>query len=1060
MKTKNIILNIDKIRSMSLFVIFLLYNIAINAQTSKLSGIVSDAVGILPGVSVSVKGTTNGTITDADGMYSLIVDAHATLVFSFVGMKTQEVPVNGRNQINITLQDDTELLDEVVVVGYGSQKKKLVTGATSHVGGDDIAKLNSTTVLSALQSQTPGVNITSDTGEPGQGFKVNIRGMGTIGDATPLYVIDGVAGGNINTLNPADIESIDVLKDAASCAIYGARAANGVILVTTKQGESGKIRISYDGYIGWQNMQRFPDVLNAKEYVDMVELITFNTGDRVLNWKEILGDRYESIMSGDDKGTNWLDAIRQKNAPINNHAINIAGGSERSRFSIGVSYSSQNGILGKPVESHYEHTTARLNSEHVLLKLGNRDIVKLGENLFYSYDVKSGIGQGSQDYNDISFMLRATPLMPIYGSDGNYYDWDDFEKSSLAKLSSGFVNPIAEMVYLRGNNINKVHNFNVSPYLSVTPIEGLTLKSQFGYKVSANSYRQYYPKYELNRNNSRFKDNSYVSQSMSTGWGYTWENTINYQFNINNHNIDALVGQSMEKTGMGESITATNKDLLFEGMDYAWLSNAQSKNPTASGSPWLAGRLMSFFGRVNYNYNETYMLSLIMRYDGSSNFAPGNRWGTFPSISAGWVISNEKFMKSLSGWLDFLKIRASWGQNGNCNISPFQYLSTIAFDSHSGYSFGNVKDSYSQGAYPDILPNPSVTWETSEQTNIGIDARFFNQRLGFIADWYIKKTKDWLVQAPILDSFGTNAPFINGGDVENRGFEIAFDWHDKIGKDFNYGVSLNFSYNKNEITRIANAEQVIWGSPNVLSYGTSAVYRCMVGEPIGYFYGYKTAGVFQNQADIDAWKAQYGDKCFLQINPQPGDLKFVDVDDNGIINEQDKTKLGKPMPDWRTGINLNASYKGFDVSISGTGAFGQQIARSYRSFTSGSTDNYTTEYLNCWHGEGTSNHLPMLAGSKASINWQNVSDIFIENADFFRLKNFTVGYDFKKLFPSMPLSKARIYFSAQNLFTITGYKGLDPEVGTSCGNELWASGVDLGVYPIPRTYLVGLNIEF
>lgn len=386
MKTKNIILNIDKIRSMSLLVIFLLYNIAINAQTSKLSGIVSDAVGILPGVSVSVKGTTNGTITDADGMYSLIVDAHATLVFSFVGMKTQEVPVNGRNQINITLQDDTELLDEVVVVGYGSQKKKLVTGATSHVGGDDIAKLNSTTVLSALQSQTPGVNITSDTGEPGQGFKVNIRGMGTIGDATPLYVIDGVAGGNINTLNPADIESIDVLKDAASCAIYGARAANGVILVTTKQGESGKIRISYDGYIGWQNMQRFPDILNAKEYVDMVELITFNTGDRVLNWKEILGDRYESIMSGDDKGTNWLDAIRQKNAPINNHAINIAGGSERSRFSIGVSYSSQNGILGKPVESHYEHTTARLNSEHVLLKLGNRDIVKLGENLFYSYD--------------------------------------------------------------------------------------------------------------------------------------------------------------------------------------------------------------------------------------------------------------------------------------------------------------------------------------------------------------------------------------------------------------------------------------------------------------------------------------------------------------------------------------------------------------------------------------------------------------------------------------------------------------------------------------------------
>lgn len=1042
------------------FFALLLCSVSGYAQNITVTGKVSDAMGTLPGVSVAVKGTSNGTVTDVDGKYSLSVAKNATLVFSFVGMKPQEVAVNGRKVIDVTMTDDTELLDEVVVVGYGTQKKKLVTGATLHVGGDDVAKLSSTTVLSALQSQSPGVNITSETGEPGEGFKVNIRGMGTIGDVTPLYVIDGIAGGNINTLNPADIESIDVLKDAASCAIYGARAANGVILISTKQGENGKMKISYDGYMGWQNMLRMPDMLDARQYVDMVELATFNTGDRVLNWQEILGDRYDAIMSGKDKGTNWLEAIRNKNAAIHNHAVNITGGNSSSRFSAGVSYSSQEGILGKPVQSQYEHTTARINSEHVLYKSGDRDIVKFGETLFYSYDIRKGIGQGDQNYNDISFVLRATPLMPMWGSDGNYYDWDDFKDSSLTKLGTGFVNPVAEMVYLRGNNISKTHNLNASPYFVISPIKGLTLRTQFGYKYESTSFRQYYPEYELNRNNSRFKDNSSITHNMASGWSFTWENTINYRFDIGKHDIDVLVGHSMEKSGMGESLSASNKDLLFEGMDYAWLTNAQSKNPTASGAPWTQGRLVSFFGRANYNYNETYMLSLIMRHDGSSNFARGQRWGTFPSVSAGWVISNEKFMESTQGWLDFLKIRASWGQNGNCSINPFQYLSTIAFDDHAGYSFGNVKNTYQQGAYPDILPNPDVTWETSDQTDIGIDARFFNSRLGVAVDWYIKKTKDWLVQAPILDSYGTNAPFINGGDVENKGFEIAFDWHDKLGKDFNYNASVNFSYNKNEVTRIANAEQIIWGTTNVLSEGTSAVYRCMVGEPIGYFYGYKTAGVFQNQADLDAWKAKYGEKAFLQISPQPGDLKFVDTDKNGIIDENDKTNIGKPMPDWRMGFNLGASYKGFDFSLSGVGAFGQQIARSYRAFTSGSTDNYTTEYLNFWHGEGTSNRYPKLAGVKAGVNWQQISDIFIEDADYFRLKNVTIGYDFKKLFPAMPLSKARIYFSAQNLFTITGYKGLDPEVGTSGGGDSWASGVDLGAYPVPRTYLIGLGLEF
>ena len=433
-------------------------------QAGMITGKVVDESGEpIIGATVMVAGTNNGTSTDVDGKFTIKAKKGTRLSVTYVGMADNTITLDGTDNVVITLVDNAKVLNEVVVMGYGVQKKKLVTGATLHVGGSDLAKLNSTTVLSALQSQSPGVNITQETGEPGDGFKVNIRGMGTIGNAAPLYVIDGIAGGDINTLNPADIEAIDILKDAASCAIYGARAANGVILITTKQGESGKIKVTYDGYLGWQNLQRMPQLLDARQYVDMVELATFNTGDRVIDWKEVLADRYDDIMSGKDKGTNWLENILNKNAAIHNHAINIAGGNGASKFSMGVSFSSQDGIIGKPVASHYEHTTARINSEHVLYKAGDRDIIKVGETLFYSYDTRNGIGKGDQNWNDISFMLRATPLMPIYGSDGNYYDWNDYKDSPLQKLASGFVNPIAEMVYLRGNNVTKNHSLNASP---------------------------------------------------------------------------------------------------------------------------------------------------------------------------------------------------------------------------------------------------------------------------------------------------------------------------------------------------------------------------------------------------------------------------------------------------------------------------------------------------------------------------------------------------------------------------------------------------------------------
>ena len=464
-----------------------------------------------------------------------------------------------------------------------------------------------------------------------------------------------------------------------------------------------------------------------------------------------------------------------------------------------------------------------------------------------------------------------------------------------------------------------------------------------------------------------------------------------------------------------------------------------------SGSPWDQGALASFFGRVNYNYAEKYMLTVVMRADGSSNFARGNRWGIFPSVSAGWVMTNEDFMQPLvDKGLDFFKLRGSWGQNGNQNITAFQYLATIAFNNSNSYFFGNDKKTRYEGAYADILANPDVTWETSEQIDLGFDARFLNSRLGVAFDWYKKTTKDWLVQAPVLASYGTGAPYINGGDVVNKGIEVALNWNDNIGRDFTYGVNLNVSWNKNEVTRIANEEGIIHGPSNILVQGMGEMYRAQVGYPIGYFYGYKTAGVFQNQAQVDATAAKLD-------TAQPGDLIYVDTDKNGVINQDDQTMIGDPHPDVTAGFSLNMGYKGFDFTVTANGAFGQQIAKC------GDFWNYTTDIFNRWHGEGTSNTIPRLGGSNQ--NWYTSSDLFIEDGDYVKITNITLGYDFKKLFRNIPLQQAHLYVSVQNAFTFTGYSGMDPEIGYGADTS-WVSGIDTGFYPSPRTFLFGVNLKF
>ena len=768
-------------------------------QTKRITGTVKDATGMeVIGANVIVKGTTNGVITDLDGKFSLEAAPGSIIEISYIGYMTQEIPVTAQtSDLQITLKEDSQSLDEVVVVGYGVQKKKLVTGATLQVKGENIQKLNTTNPLGALQSQSPGVNIVANSGQPGKSFDINIRGAGTNGSTTPLYIIDGVEG-DINSLSPADIESLDVLKDAASAAIYGSRAANGVVLITTKQGKQGKLQVSYDGYVGFQNVYKMPDLLNAKEYMAVMDQLNFNTGNQPYTWTNYMSqEQYNRYMSGEDEGTNWLDAIRNKNAITTSHSLNLAGGTERSKFSTGVSYTKQEGTLGKPVASDYQRFTVRMNSEHILWKEGDLDIITFGENLYYNHNESSGISEGNQYGNDISWMLRANPLVPIYNENGDYYMYDDLNKAGWFNYNSYTSNPIAAMVNSsRGNNKSKNYGLTMVGYLKVQPIKGLVYKGQVSYKQNSSSYRGYSPAYKLTSTDQKLTNE--VTQNMTTGWDWQIENTLSYTFNIEKHNFDVLVGQSFKKSGfgMGEYLEATANDLLFSDWDRAYISNSMASQPTsAKGYPTGDNALASFFGRINYNFNEKYMASVILRTDGSSNFARGKRWGTFPSVSAGWVVSNEDFMESTHDWMDFLKIRASWGQNGNCNIDNFQYFSTVAFDHLGQYSFGNNKGTATQGGYASIMPNEDVTWETSEQLDLGLDARFLSGRLSLNFDWYNKKTKDLLIVAPILDSYGTNAPYINGGTVENKGVEIGLGWNDQKG-DWTYGVNLNLAHNK------------------------------------------------------------------------------------------------------------------------------------------------------------------------------------------------------------------------------------------------------------------------
>ena len=1031
----------------------LLLSLSVLGQTLSISGTVTDEYNDpVIGANVVVKSQqTVGTVTGVDGVYHIQAAAGDVLVFSYIGMTPQEIPVNGRMQVDVKLSENNFALDDVVVVGYGVQKKKLITGATVQVKGDDVAKLSTVSALSALTSQSPGVSIVRNNNKPGEGFKVSIRGLGTIGDASPLYIIDGVIGGNINLLNSSEIETIDILKDAASTAIYGSRAANGVVSVTTKHGVKGKPTTTLDMYYGWQNLYKKLQTLNAQEYANIMNEGRMNDGLGPWDFATLI-PTWDKIQNG-WTGTNWLDEMTTQDAPVQNYALNITGGSDQSVYAASLSYTSQNGLVGgKYVNSQYDRYTGRINTEYILLKNSKFDILKFGENLTFAYENREGLDIAADGpyWNDMRWALNMFPFMPVYNDEG------DFTKSYTAYHDEA--NPVAYMHYARKNNNSKNYSLRGNFYATLQPVERLTVRSSFGFGYSSYTNRSYIPVYDTGAAGIlRTQDQT----NQSAGGGYSWifDNTANYEFSVaDNNHFGIMIGMSAEKWGMGEGLSGSNVNSEFDDYKHAYLSNNKLIDPVStslSGAPWGPGAIASYFGRLNYDYKGKYMATVNMRRDGSSNFMRGHRWSFFPSLSAGWILTEEAFAEPLKEYMDYFKLRGSWGRNGNMNIDNFQYLATINIGG-AGYTFGGDKSQQFIGSYPDILANPGISWEKSDQLDFGFDARFFN-RLTVTFDWYNKDTKDWLVRAPVLASYGTGAPFINGGDINNHGIEWSLDWNDRIG-DVKYRVNVNMSHNVNEVVRIANQEGIINGDGDILSSQSGYFIRAQESYPIGYFYGYQTSGIFQNEAEVQAYK--YTDGSLIMPEAKPGDVRFTDINKDGKITDKDRTMIGDSNPDYTLGLSFSVEWKGVDFSVSGNGAFGQQIARSYRSFADRPWHNFTMDIAaNRWHGEGTSNRYPRITSSP-NINWSYLSDIYVENGDYLRISNITLGYDLKKTFQKLPLQQLRIYGSIQNAFTLTGYPGMDPEIGYGGDGSSWSRGVDLGFYPSPRTALVGVNITF
>ncbi|MEO8237476.1 MAG: TonB-dependent receptor [Flavobacterium sp.] len=1033
----------------------LLFSVISIAQDVTVNGTINDESGLpVPGATILIKGTNKATASDFDGKFQINVPSNGTLTISFVGYNTVQEAVNGRTKIEVRLNPESQNLNEVVVVGYGTQKKSVVTGAISSVKAKDLESLPITRIEQSLQGRVSGVSIAANAGQPGSASTIRIRGFTTLNNNDPLWVVDGVMvdNGGIGYLNQSDIESIEVLKDGASGAIYGSRAAAGVILVTTKKGKAGKISVNYTGYAGTSQASNKIDLLNASQYVTIMNEAFTNGGGT--------GQKFPTTSGGSPinygKGTNWQDAIFNDHAQRISHELSFSGGNDVSTFYMSFGITDQEGIVTSDI-SNYTRKNIRINSTH---KLGK--YFKIGQTLGYSNEKTLGVGNVNDEFggplssainlDPLTPIIETNPNQPIYtnnpnalkDANGNYYGISTI-------VTQENTNPLAFTKTRLGNN-DFSDNFVGNIFLEAEILPGLKFKSAAGGKLAYYGSDNFTPVFFLNGATKRDKNELFRSYKKSFSWN--WENTLNYTKKVGDHNFSVLLG----KGTYVDNITSGN-DVTYQGVPAATHAEASfnveipvaDKIANAYNSQAYEHRVESLFGRLNYDYKEKYIFTGIIRRDGSTRFGPNNKYGTFPSVSLGWVPSKEGFWKD-NDVVNTLKIRGGYGVTGNDSSPDFLFISTVGIKRN--YTIGGIPI---PGQSPNAIPNKDLKWEETKQANIGFEVNLFHD-FNLSLDLFNKKTEGIIMEVPNPGYVGsTGSTYANLASMENKGFDVELGYRKKIG-DLNLSVNGNFSYIKNEITYLDKGVNFIAGDETVQS-SSYEINRTQVGQAYNSFYGFKTDGIFQTQAEIDAYKNTSGG--LIQPNAKPGDFRWKDLNGDGKIGGEDRDFLGTSLPKYTYGFTLNLDYKGIDLLVFGQGAGGNKIYQGLRRLDIINA-NYQTEVLGRWTGPGSTNSYPRVTTDDTNKNFSNPSDFNLEKGDFFRFKTIQVGYSLPSdIINKISLQKVRFYITAENLFTITKYSGFDPEIGgPTAANMDNVQGVDRGYYPQAKSYMLGVNLQF
>ena len=1040
-------------RKLTLLVIIVLTGWTIVfAQNRTVKGVVKDDQGnALPGVSVKVKGTSKGIATDNGGNYTIAAPSNGTLQFSSVGSVSQEQSINNRNEIDVVLVATSKSLNEVVVVGYGTQRKSVVTGAISSVKAKDLENVPNGRIEQALQGRVSGVTIMQNSGQPGSPSTIRIRGITTFNNNNPLWVVDGVVvdAGGIGYLNQSDIESIEVLKDAASSAIYGTRAAGGVILVTTKRGRIGKPLISYNGFFGTSAPAKILDLLNATEYAVLRNESSVAAGRGI-----IFPD-----VSTLGKGTDWQKAIFNNSAHRYSHEISLSGGNDRSTFYVSAGIQNQEGIVATDI-SNYKKINFRLNSTHKI-----SSIFTFGQTLGYTNQKSIGLGNTNSEFGGpLSSAINLDPITPLVITDpASQPNSTIYSNPTIIKDASGnpygisnyvgqeMTNPLA-YIQTRLGQYFWSDDFVGNAYLEATPIKGLRIRSTVGAKKAYFGNVGYTPIYLLSSTVSSSKNSYGKGENRSFNWNI--ENTITYNRKFGEHDITLLLGQGAYVENIGGSTGLTISNLPISNYnDASFGFDVGLANRVGSASDFVQHKVNSLFSRLNYSYADKYLFTGIIRRDGSSRFGTNNKYGYFPSFSAGWNVNREDFWHT-NNIVNSLKIRGGYGVVGNDASLDFQYLSRVI----GGYNYpiGN-SGAVTTGYAPETLDNPDLHWEQTASTDIGFDALLFkNVTVGF--DWYNKKTTGILRPVLIPGYVGVSAnPTGNVADMKNTGLELELGYRKSFG-EFNFSVNANGSYTTNTVTYVSKDTNFIPGDANFQSMG--AVTRTQVGQSYNSFYGYKILGVFQNDQQIADYKGKSG--SLIQPNARPGDFMFADINGDGKISSDnlDRTFLGSNLPKYTFGFTINMDYKGFDFMAFAQGVAGSKIFQGLRRLDI-LTSNYTTKALGRWHGEGTSTDFPRLTDSDPNGNVSRMSDFYLDKSDYLRLKVVQLGYTLpSSLFNKIGVSRFRIYVTAENLLTLTKYTGYDPEVGGGVSVGGGVFGVDRGQYPQARSFIGGVQIQF